>query len=347
MKRALGSIVIACALLWLAAGALAAGSTGRLAYVTETTKGPPKVVIANAGGGQPRTLRTGDVPALSPNGRSVAFDAQSGAAALVIYSPAGALTSKYFKPNQVSIGPLAWSPDSRYLAAGMTDVNTVNKVGRSGVAIIDTKTGKVTVVAHGSVAGVSWAPTGDTVVFGLSKSVAFSSPVNLYTATPGSTTLHQLTTNGHSEGPVWGKLGIAYDHWSSRGKDQAPAFQIYLLEGSHSTQITHTHPGPLVSGLAPVAVSADGTRLIADFVGTDTSIAYTVNLKTHAAQTVKVTGVGLQEVTPWGISRNGQRLLVDVGGFEQNASAGKVESVPYAGGAGTVLASGDDPSWNQ
>jgi hypothetical protein len=248
----------------------------------------------------------------------------------------------------VAVGPIAWSPDSRYIAVGLTDVNAVNKVGRSGLVIIDTETGKSSMVGHGSIEGASWAPTRDTVVFAVSKSPAFTSRSSLFTATPGSTSVHGLITGANSVNPVWGKLGIAYDRVTSRGKQKAPVDQIWLLNGTHETQITHTHPGPLVSGLGPVAVSADGTKMIADYGGQDTSIAYTVDLKTHAVKIVKVTGAGQQYVTPWGISRDGKRLLVDIGGFENTLSAGKIESVPFGGGSPTVLvAHGGVPSWNQ
>jgi hypothetical protein len=53
-------------------------------------------------------------------------------------------------------------------------------------------------------------------------------------------------------------------------------------------------------------------------------------------------------VTPWGISRDGKRVLVDVGGFEGPANAGKVESLSFAGGSPTILAQhGNVPSWDQ
>ncbi|HEV3054645.1 MAG TPA: hypothetical protein VGX45_08340, partial [Solirubrobacteraceae bacterium] len=110
-------------------------------------------------------------------------------------------------------------------------------------------------------------------------------------------------------------------------------------------QITHTNPGLLVSGLAPIAVSADGTHLAADYGGQDTDSGYAVNLVTHKVTQLRA---GQQNVTAWGISRDGQRVLVSVGGFQQGPSTGKVETMPFGGGAPTLLvAHGDDPSWNQ
>jgi WD40 repeat protein len=346
IKRAVGPTVQAVVVLWATAGALGAAVTPRIAYVTETNSGPPMGVLANANGSGARILGKGSLPTISPNGQLVSLGTQGGNhPSLLVYSSAGKVVGKFFNGKQVAVGGFAWSADSRYLAVGLTDVNTVNKIGRSGLAIIDTQTDKTYMVAHGMVSGLSWSPSGDSVVFGLSSSPNFSGGWNLYTSGPNTISLDKITTNNNSLNPVWGKLGIAYDQRTNRGKNSSPRYQITLLNGSHLTQITHLKLTFLQDGLVPVAVSANGADMIADFVGEDTSIAYTVNLKTHAVAQVKV---GHQSVTPGGISQNGKRVLVVVGGFEQPASAGKVETVPFGGGKATVIvAHGDFPSWNQ
>jgi len=342
----MGAMIGAVVLLWAAAGALASGGTAGIAYTIETKTGPPMVVVANADGSSPRTLGKGSLATVSPNGKSVAFATQGGRGpSLVVYSAAGRLTGKFFNSKQVSVGPLAWSRDSRYLAAGLTDVNAVNKVGKSGMAIVDTQTGKIYMVAHGMVSGASWSPSGDSVVFGLTSSPNFSGGWNLYTSGPNTITLHKITTNNDSLNPVWGKLGIAYDQSKSRGKNSAPQYQIWLMNGGHSTQITNVKANFLQEGLAPLAVSANGVDMIADFGGQDTEIGYTVNVKTHATKELMVSG---QTVIGWGISKNGRRVLVVFGGFETNASAGKIETLPFGGGSPTVIvAHGNFPSWNQ
>jgi hypothetical protein len=286
------------------------------------------------------------VATISPNGSSIAFGTEGGGGpSLVVYSAAGKLTGKYFNSKQVAVGPLAWSRDSRYLAVGLTDVNATTQIGKSGMAIVDTTTGKIYMVAHGMVSGASWDPSGDSVVFGLTTKTNFSGGWNLYTSGPNTITLHKITTNNNSLNPVWGKLGIAYTLSKGRGKNNAPQYQVWLLNGSHNTQITNVHASTLQSGLVPLAVSANGVDMIADFVGEDTSEAYTVNLKTHATKLLMVSS---QTVTPWGISKNGKRVLIVFGGFETNVSAGKIETLPFGGGSPTVLvAHGNFPSWNQ
>jgi hypothetical protein len=346
MKRGTGLVAAAFTLLWVSSGALASGGTAGIAYTIENGNGPPKVAVASANGSSPRTLAKGSVPSLSPNGKSVAFGTEGGGGpSLVVYSPAGKLTGKYFNSKQVAVGPIAWSRDSRYLAVGLTDVNATTQIGKSGMAIVDTTTGKIYMVAHGMVSGASWNPAGDSVVFGLTTKANFSGGWNLYTSGPNTITLHKITTNNNSLNPVWGKLGIAYTLSKGRGKNNAPQYQVWLLNGSHNTQITNVHASTLQSGLVPLAVSANGVDMIADFVGEDTSIAYTVNLKTHASKELMVSG---QTATPWGVSKNGRRVLVVFGGFEASPSAGKIETLPFGGGSPTVLvAHGNLPSWNQ
>jgi hypothetical protein len=345
VARALGPVLAFFALLIAAPGAGASGGgTIGLAYATDGSHGLPKVVIAAANGSDPRTLSAGDVPSVAPNGSAVAFGPPSGKVGLLVCSAAGKVTGKYFVSDGVEVNPIVWSHDARYIAVGLTDVNASTTIGKSGVAIIDTQTGKATTVAHGQAQGLSWSPTTDTVGFGLIKSASVLGSSNLYSWDVASASLDQLTHNNHSLEPVWGKLGIAYDQ--SKKRKESPAYQVWLMNASgHSTQITHTKPGPLVQGIVPLAVSANGQRMIAGYEGEDTDLAYTVDLKSHAVHELKV---GNQSVTPWGVSRDGKRLLVDVGGFEGAPSAGKVESLTFAGGSPTVLAQhGNFPSWDQ
>lgn len=341
-----GLIIAGLALLWGPGAAVASGGGGiGLAYGIGGTRGVPKIVIANANGGHRRTLGGGGVPAVAPNGSAVAFGTEDGKAAVDVYSSAGKLIGKYLSGKRLEATQITWSNDSRYIAVGLTDVDATTTIGQSGLAIIDTTTGTVTTIARGEVEGITWAPTSDVVVFGLVKSASEFGPSNLYVATPTGGPVHQLTTDNRSLDPVFGALGIAYVKFTRRGKDKAPAYQIWLMYGTRSTQITHTKPGPLAEGLVPIAVSANGQRLIAGFVGEDTDNAYTVELKTRAVHELHV---GKQIVTPWGISSNGKRVLVDVGGFENDNSAGKVESLLFGGGKPTILVRhGDYPSWPQ
>jgi hypothetical protein len=94
----------------------------------------------------------------------------------------------------------------------------------------------------------------------------------------------------------------------------------------------------------PLAFSADGKRLLAEFEGQDTSEAWSVRVPTRSARRVTVGG---RSVVGAGISGNGRTLLIEEGPVFEVASAGRVATVPFGGGRSRVLVShGAEASWN-
>ncbi len=336
------------AVLCTAAGAVGAASavaSPGLAYTTGGAHGNPSVWAAKANGTARRQLGPGIFPVISPNGRQVATTVGFGKGpALAIYSTSGGATHKYFNAAKVGIVADTWSPDSRYLAVALLDAGS-SKVGNSALEIIDTQTGTATKVLTGIVQGVSFEPgTSDELVYARSASSKFSSKTNLFTVAAAGGAPSQLTHDGHSYFPVWGKLGIAFDEVVSV-KNQAPAYNLTLLHNGHTTSITHEKVNLLQDGLQPMAVSSDGRTLLASFVGEDTDSGYVVDLKTHRT---KVLIIRHQAVTAFGISQDGTRALVAFGGFEAPPSQGTVESLPLAGGAPKVLVKhASEASWNK
>jgi Tol biopolymer transport system component len=332
----------------LALCAAPAASAAGLAYETGGAKNPPEVWVADASGANAHRLGPGAFPVLSPNGGMVAASlgvVTGKTAALAIYPAGGGKAHTFFNINQEAAVAVAWSPDSRYLAVGLLDTTPTRKIGHSAVVIIDTQTFKVTKIASGIVQGVTFAPTApDTLAYGLSASQNFGSKTNLFSVPAAGGSPTQLTTDGHSYNPVWGKLGIAYDEVNVV-KNKAPAYSIFLLNNGHKTQITHQKVTLLQDGLMPISISADGRHLLANFVGEDTENAVTVDLVTHRTHTLKVSAV---PPVGFAISKDGKRVLIDFGGFQGPAQHGTVEWVPFAGGKPTVLHKhGDEPSWNQ
>jgi hypothetical protein len=99
----------------------------------------------------------------------------------------------------------------------------------------------------------------------------------------------------------------------------------------------------LVDGLVPVAFSATGAHLLADFQGTDTSAAWTVDLSSAKPVVRDLDGIADGNI-PDGISGNGETVLVD-NGFEGTAHS--LETIPWGGGKPTVLVKhGGNGSWN-
>ena len=111
--------------------------------------------------------------------------------------------------------------------------------------------------------------------------------------------------------------------------------------GAHLRQLTNMKISPLQSGLVPIAVSADGNRLLAEFEGEDTDFAYTVQLNPLRVRAVP----GF--VQGGGISRDGSTLLIDSGAFEAPASSGTIETIPFGATRPLhKLTRGATPSWD-
>ncbi|MCW3018954.1 MAG: hypothetical protein JWN10_1262 [Solirubrobacterales bacterium] len=323
----------------------------RLAYVTETATGTPKVWLAAAGGGGAKLLGAGQQPLLSPDGRSVAVslfgataDSEHGPS-IGIYHSSGAPVADYLSLETATATPLAWSPDSRYLAVERQSNATTNIAAGSGVDVVDTQTGTVTPIAAGTIYGASFARDGsDRLVFALSHSESFAGGVNLYISEPNGAGLHRVTSDGRSLNPVWGPAYIAYDR--ERTRHLSPEYQIWLASSSgvRLRRLTHVAVGPLVQGLVPLAFSANGSRLLAEFEGEDTSGAYAVTVASGRARSVTVHG---REVQGVGISSSGGTLLIDENAFEQPPSNGRVATIPFTGGRSKVLVPhGSQGSWN-
>ena len=345
---------LAAALSAVAALALALAPGGRaataysppklIAFETSSPQSPAGQVWAvNAAGLAPAKLGPGDLPHVAPDGAYVAASSDDGGA-LNLYPTAGGATHRFVVKNALP-DVLAISPDSRYIAVGL-DNNTTNSVATSGLAVIDTTTGKLRTVARGVVYGGGFAVDGsDRIVFGLSHSQLYTAPVNLYEVAPNGSGLTQITKDGASLYPIWGAQGIAFDHEHPAKSTGEEAFQVWLMSPRGAiTHLTNMKIPPLLDGLVPVGFSADGNRMLADYEGTDTSNAWTIQL--HPLR-VRQVFAGTRSVQPGAISRDGRTLLIDVGAFETYSGYGTVETVPF-GASGPVhkLGRGDSPSWD-
>jgi hypothetical protein len=348
MKRLTGLIILALA----GCGALAASSLGQgssavgLAFIKDS-RATTTVWVAAANGTGARKLGVGEGALLSPNGQLVASAGFGAHPGLLVYKVGGGTLAGVPPLTKDTVMPLAWSPDSTYLAVELYDTKLGSGPGNAAVDVIDVATGQVTATAAGVVEGASFAPTGsDRVVFGLTQSQTYSKPANLYTLpADGSAPATQITHEGHSIDPVWGAHGIVFVRTRNRGKDEAPAYHLELLNGTTVTAIASPKPSALVDGLYPVAISSDGTHVVAEYAGEDTSQAYAVNLATNR---FKQLGATQDSAQGWGISKDGTRVLISHGGFENPSKYSTIATVPFGGGKPTTLVKGGDfPSWNQ
>jgi hypothetical protein len=345
---------VALALLGLI-GALASGALAvapvpplpRLAFV-KTGRAGDQVWVADVNGRHARHLGPGDVPLVAPSGALVAAGLSGSRSAVAIYGP-GSSVHRFFKASRVGAQALAWSPDSRYVAVELFGNFPGRRDRDSGLAVIDTARFTSKVIVRGSICGASFSPAVPArLAYGLGPRGSFclSGRVNLFAADPNGAQRKQITTDGRSLNPVWGPTTIAFDRERVRRRD-VPAYQVWLMnpDGRARTQITHTKVPALLEGLVPMQFSSDGTRLLAEYVGQDTSEAWTVDVTHRRARRLKIRGVS---VTAGGLSSDGSTVLVDRGGFLNPPSAGTVETMPFTGGPARILVRhAGYPSWNR
>jgi Tol biopolymer transport system component len=336
---AIAVIVAALALAIGVAVSSGSGSSFGVAYVTGAQDAAPSVWFANADGSHPHRLGPGDLPLVAPDGSIVAASQGPG---LVLYSTSGAGTHRYFGSPKATAVATAFSPDSRYLAVVLASTDPASAAD-SGLAVIDTTTFGYRIVAHGQIYGAGFAPDGsDRIAYAAAPSPALTAPVDVHVIGADGSGSVQLTHDGRSLNPVWSEHGIAFDGEQLR-PDAEPAYEVWTMarDGSAPRRLTALSVPALRDGLVPLSVSNDGRRLLAEYVGQDTSQAWLVTLAGGHAVSL---GAGLAGAA---LSRSGGAALVVRGGVLGVPDQGVIESMPLNGGPARVLAAhGSEPSWN-
>lgn len=348
MNRAWAAAAVALGALAIGIGGCGGSGPVRpgIAYVTGRAGTVPEVWLASLGGGRGNRLGNGTQPLLSPNGAFVAASAAaSSGAALVLYSASGSAVHRYFDLGNATAAAQAWSPDSRYLAVALSSSDPSSDAA-SGLAVIDTRSYTYKIVARGQIYGASFAPDRSSrLVYASASSTALSAPVNVHVVSADGKASAQLTHNGRSLNPVWGRTAIAFDREQIRTTAE-PAYEVWTMSprGTGARQVTHLPTPPLREGPVPIGFSGDGARLLAQYEGQDTSEAWLIIPASGRARRLEIGG---QAVTGAGISRNGTAALVDLGGYLNPPDAGTVQSLALADGHPRVLiAHGSQPSWN-
>ena len=337
MRISTASIAAAISLALAPAAVQAGAVPTKLAYVTGLTGTHPVVHVANADGSGAIAIGSGADALISPTGTQVAISTPltSRGTSLVVRPAAGGAARTLVRASD-SVDQLAWSPDGARLAV---------VVNATRLEVIDVASGAARTIARGGqVQGASFSPDSARVVFATTRSTRLYEPVNVSVAQADGSGAHALTHDGRSLDPLWGPTRIAYTHEQLRRND-APIYQLRTMrpDGSGVHQLTHMRIPTLVSGLSATAWSADGTRLLAEYGGQDTSEAWTVDVRSGRARdlTGRVDGV-----IGRGLSADGRTVLVQRGFFDDPAHQ-SVATLPFGGGRATVLvARGSDPSWD-
>jgi WD40-like Beta Propeller Repeat len=300
-----------------------------------------EVWIARPDGSHKRRLAAGRLPALSPDGRWVAFegacDPTRGCGDLFVVPSSGG------KPRRLQDGvaQIDWSPDSRRMLA-------YHPVSENGgrLLVLDREHRRRIVIASGGLNGWSFSPDGTRVAY--SKERRAKDDVYVVGADGGQA--HRITHDGSSAFPAWTRNGIVFSRLMSGPglpNNGWGAHELWRMDADGSNRRSLSGPLPArilgqgISGLEPVAWS--NRSLLAGLINEFGSPPYAVDPRTKSVR--QIGRFGFRGVAD-GLSRDGRQVLVETGNVELDRTQ-HVEVVPFAGGRGHVIARfAGEASWN-
>jgi hypothetical protein len=327
-------------LLGLALALLVPASAGATLVFTRGALNPAVFAAADNGKGIHR-IGAGNSPHVSPDGSTIVYLRGRNTPEWVTL-PAGGGPTRSLMKNWREPFDFDFSPDSKLIAA-----ERGHELGKRKLVVIDLASGRQTVVAQGYFNGFSFSPNGTELVFSKSGK-PFSESGDLFRVEVGGGGPVPLTHDHRSVSPLWSPSGpVVFDRVRNLKSPIGPKAQLYLINpvGGGIKRLTHTRVAPLLFGLSPVAFSADGGRLLAEFNGQDTGYAVTVNPRTGAERKV-IPGDMEMGFVGTAISKDG-RLVLGVTSVEPGPRQ-HIATVPYAGGPKKVIvANGYEPDWSR
>jgi Tol biopolymer transport system component len=314
-----GALALAFALL------AAAPAHATLVYVKNPSSDRPSVYVAADDGSQPRRVAAGRSPTVSADGKWIAYVAPGELERVMLAPAAGGRAQQVARSR--SVQRLQFSPNSTQLGMALA--------GRLSVHDIPTAT--TFNAAVGSIRGFSFSPDSKSVAYATAgQSDAPDASSDIYAIEFDAGPRRRVTRDRKSLNPLWAPTGeIVFDRQRRRRED-APAYNLFGVQpdGGSLRRITSLRIPALVSGLVPVEFSADGRRLLAEFVGQDTALGFAVSPrsgKTRALDADAENGfVGFD------LAADGRTVLGHTGGPDPGGRH-NVVTMPYRGGDPTVL----------
>lgn len=302
------------------------------------------VWISNDNGtGQKLLARSGGSPMITPDGQTVFFQTEGKNRTDLMRVPAAGGTPTTVL-RRVQYGVQTMSPDGAWIAITTGPLNGAQKL-----TLLSTTTGASRVVATGYFYGASFSPDGSTLAYGRARSSSFKARNDIYLAPTAGGAVTNLTHDGHSAYPIWGPTQIAFARWKlhygPKHAESGPAYNITVInpDGSGRRNVTNDKPRYLLWGLNPTAWSADGTRLLAQFGGQDTTHAVGIDMTTgkqHVIGPDKEFGaIGYQ------LSANGRTVLATYGPPD---AIGNVVTIPWASRSPhRIVRKAHSPAWSR
>jgi Tol biopolymer transport system component len=320
----------------LAALLVAAPAQAALVYVKDAATDDSRVYVAQDDGSKPRRLGPGHSPAVSPNGRWVAWVAPGRLERIMLQR-----ADRSRKPRRVtrasSVADLQFSPDSTQLGMAVTN----------RLAVHDIPTRSTFNGATGIIRGFSFSPDSKSVVYATSgRNDAVDAESDLYTIEFDAGPRQRITRDRKSLNPLWGPNGIVHDRQRPREGD-APSYNLFEIQpdGGSLRRITSLRIPNLLSGLVPVELSADGSRLLAEFVGQDTGVGFAVNPRT--GRTRSLSRDAENGFLGFDLTADGRTVLGHTGG-PNPFGRHHVATMPYSGGEPEILVrNAAFPDWSR
>lgn len=278
-----------------------------LAYVAGDDPAHATVWLANVDGSHARRLGRGSVAALSPDGRTVAVQRRDGIYVLSADgSPARRLTREHLRPQ-------AWSPDGKTLLATRAAPLTVLELDG-----VDRASGKVRVIASGSMYGFGFSPDGSKLVYARAPVATgqglCGDQVDLYVSKISGGKATRITHDGLSAFPVWGHAGIAFARFpEGTGLQDCSAPGIWTVKDDGSD------PRAVIAR-APLDLSEDGLYGLQPIAWLDDSHIL-AGIRTNAGNLGAVVNTRTRTLRPLGdfadAASSDGRYVVGGGGDEQ------------------------------
>jgi hypothetical protein len=315
---------------------MAAPAQATLVYTKTTKSQVSRVYVADNDGTHAHKIGNGILPAVSPDGRWVAW--------IVPDSPnivKMRLADRSRPAREVTtaadVNTLQFSPDSKWLGiAAETRLWVYNIHDRESVK-----------AASGNLRGFSFSPDSSAVAFGTAgRNQSFDSPTDLYRFVIADKQRIRITRDRKSLNPLWTERGIIHDRQRIRD-NAAPSYNLFEIkaDGGSLRRITKLRIPPLASGLVPLEMSANGKRMIAQFEGQDIAVGFRVNPDTGKVKSLGK--FGENGFVAADLTADGRTVLGMTGGADPN-NKHNVVTMPYGGGKRTVLVrNAADPDWSR